>query len=177
METRVVAAAAGVALLAVASQGSPQAWAQSPCPTAAVTGKGITLSSPAGRTSDITWLADGRTRIADRNPAAPRNFPRETISFRGLIPVELTRPSGKAQLKFDGLLDTLFPLSLGKQHELYYVSEAAGRAPVRAKYALAVLEELKHTLGTCTYDAVLVGHDHEQLVDKLFAKSARFPPR
>ena len=86
-----------------------------------------------------------------------RSFPRETIALRGLIGVELTRPSGKAQIKFETPLDPLFPLKVGAQHELVYAAHIEGDKPIRARMTIAAVEALRHVIGTCTYEALLVG--------------------
>ena len=133
------------------------ASAQSPtCPKSAETGKSIALTGLDGRRSEISWLADDRVRIAEQNPAA-RTFPRETIAVRGLVGVEMTRPSGKVSLQFAQPPDSLFPLTVGKQTEIAYVVQTEGQPPIKARMTVAAVEALQHAIGACTYDALLVG--------------------
>ncbi len=142
---------------ALASCAAADAAAQAPaCPKAAETGRAITLSGADGRRSEISWLAGERVRIAEQNPAS-RTFPRETIAVRGLVGVEMTRPSGKVILQFAQPPESLFPLAIGKQHEIAYVAQTDGQPAIKARMTVAAVEALQHAVGACTYDALLVG--------------------
>lgn len=134
-----------------------EASAQSPtCPKAAEMGKGVSLTGLDGRRSEITWLAGDRVRIAEQNPAS-RTFPREMIAVRGLVGVEMTRPSGKVTFQFAQPPESVFPLTVGKQSEIVYMVQTDGQPPIKARMMVAAVEALQHTVGACTYDALLVG--------------------
>ena len=145
------------AALAVLSAAVPaDARAQSDCPSGNQAAKGLVLTAPSGRRAELTWLPGGSVRIAETHASAPRSFPRETIASRGLIGTDLAWPGSKVQLKFDAPLDGLFPLVVGRQHELSYVAHRAGQPPLKGLLTLAVVEALRHAIGKCEYDAVLV---------------------
>ena len=134
-----------------------EASAQSPtCPKAAEMGKGVSLTGLDGRRSEITWLAGDRVRIAEQNPAS-RTFPREMIAVRGLVGVEMTRPSGKVTFQFAQPPESVFPLTVGKQSEIVYMVQTDGQPPIKARMTVSAVEALQHTVGACTYDALLVG--------------------
>lgn len=132
------------------------ARAQPACPTAAQSGKALALSAPDGRKSEIAWLDGDRALITEQKPAS-RTFPREALTFRGLVALEQTRPSGKAKLEFASPLASLFPLAIGKEHQLAYTVRAEGQQAIKARMTIAAVEALKQEIGKCTYDALLVG--------------------
>jgi hypothetical protein len=134
----------------------PGALAQSSCPASAEPGRSVVLTSAAGRKSEITWLDANRVRIIEESPGS-RTFPRETISFRGLIGVELSRPTGTVRLQFSAPLEGLFPLVVGRQQQLDYSAGADGQPPIKARMTIAAIEPLKHGIGRCTFDALLIG--------------------
>jgi hypothetical protein len=120
------------------------------CPAAAVAGQGITLS-----------LDGNRVRLSESNPAAPKSFPREAVLLHGLLPLESRSPSARSRTVYAPEAERMFPLAPGKEHEVAYTSQIEGRPPVRARLALAVVEALQHTIGTCTYDALLIARISE----------------
>lgn len=144
-------------MCALASWAAADAHAQAPaCPNAAETGKAIALTGAGGRRSEVSWLAGGRVRIAEQNPAS-RTFPRETIAVRGLVGVEMVRPSGKVSLQFEHPLESLFPLAIGKQSQISYIVQTDGEPPIKARMTVAAVEALQHSIGACTYEALLIG--------------------
>jgi hypothetical protein len=147
-----------LAWASVAAVAAPPSTAQPACPRAVETGRGIELATTGGgRTAVLTWLDAERVRIAELSPSSPRSFPRETIAVRGLIGVDLSWPGSKVRLEFAAPLGALFPLVPGRQHELDYVAAREGRPPLKGRMTLAVIEPLQHTVGVCTYDALLIG--------------------
>jgi len=144
------------ALLAIVAVPIGFSQAQPACPAAATPGNSITLTGLDGRRSEISWLAGDRVRIAEQNPAS-RTFPRETVAVRGLVGVEMTRPSGKVSLQFAQPPESLFPLTVGKQTEIAYAVQTDGQPPIKARMTVAAVEAFQHAIGACTYDAVLVG--------------------
>ena len=132
------------------------ALSQSNCPKSAEAGKSIILTGLDGRRSKISWLAGDRVRIVEQNPAS-RTFPRETIAVRGLVGIEMSRPSGKVSLQFAQPPDSLFPLAVGKQTEIAYVAQTDGQPPIKARMTVAAVEALQHKIGACAYEALLVG--------------------
>ena len=147
---RIVLLASAIALLPVA------ATAQGACPTAATPGKSIALASPDGRKSEITWLADHRVNVIEHAPDGVRGFPRETITARGLLGLEVVSPVSKARVTYATPPDMIFPLEVGRQHLLEYESQVEGGATLRGTMAVAVLEQLEHKIGECAYQALLV---------------------
>lgn len=131
--------------------------AQTTCPKAAETSKGLSLADAFGRKAEITWQAGNRVRVAEANPAVPRNFPREIIAFRGLMGLETAGPSGKARVSYQTAAESIFPLTVGKQHDLAYTSHVEGQAPLKGVMKIAVIEALQHKIGSCSYEALLVG--------------------
>lgn len=146
-----------VALATASVSALHPAAAQPACPSSAAAGSSITLSASHGRSSVLTWLDNVRVRITEQNPAAARTFPRETIAIRGLIATELSWPGSKVRLEFAAPLEELFPLVPGRQHEFAYVALRDGQPPLKARMTLAVIEQLTHAVGACSYEAVLVG--------------------
>ena len=136
---------------------TPQlAVAQAACPKEAVTGKGVVLESAIGRKTEIAWLDRGQVKVVEHNTAAPRSFPRELVTLRGLLGVQTSTPSGDAKLSYQTPLEGIFPLEPGKQHEIAYSSQVEGKPALKGRMALAVFEALEHKIGACTYQALLV---------------------
>lgn len=131
------------------------------CPKGIAPGQGVVLSSPDGRKTEITWLADGRVRVAEQNPAAPSAFPRETITLQGLIGLEMAGPSNKAKVTYDKAVDGVFPLTVGKEFALGYSSRVEGQKPLEGRMTVAVLEEAEQQIGGCTYRVLLVARFSE----------------
>ncbi len=152
---RVRLAPAAALLLSIIATGGT-ATAQPACPKAVEAGKGIVLTSPDGRKSELRWLAGNRVRVIEENPNVPRGFPRETLTVQGLLGVEVSSASTKAKVDYQPGGDTIFPLALGKQHELTYSSRVEGQQPLQGRMIIAVLEQLEHKIGACTYEALLV---------------------
>ncbi len=132
------------------------ASAQTPCPASAAVGKGLSLSSPDGRKSEITWLADNRVKVNEHAPDGVRGFPRETITARGLLGLEVVSPVSKARVTYGTPPDKVFPLDVGQQHILEYQSQVEGGTALKGTMAVAVLEKLEHKIGECAYEALLV---------------------
>lgn len=150
-------ALAALPMIALACGHPIGVWAQTAsCPKGASSGKSITFTGTDGRRSEISWLSGDRVRISEQN-AASRTFPRETIAVRGLVGIEMTRPSGKVAFQFAQPPESLFPLTVGKQAEIAYVVQTAGQPPIKARMTVAAVEALQHAIGGCTYDALLVG--------------------
>ena len=144
------------ALLAGTAMPRPAA-AQAACPKEAVTGKGLVLeSATAGRKTEIAWLDRGQVKVVEHNPAAPRSFPRELVTVRGLLGVQTSSPSGTAKLSYETPVEGIFPLEPGNQHELLYASQVEGKPALKGRMGVAVIEALEHMIGECTYQALLV---------------------
>lgn len=126
------------------------------CPSAVMPGKSITLSSADGRSSSVSWLDKGRTRLEEVNPAAPKSFPRETVLSQGLLALDVKSPSARSRITYAPDAERVFPLAPGKEHEIAYTSEVEGRPPLKARMIIAVTEALQHKIGDCSYDALLV---------------------
>ena len=127
--------------------------AQTPCPKEAQASKSIELSSRDGRKSVITWLDGNRTRIVEPNAKPVR----EITLVRGLLALEIARPDAKARITYLSPTDPLFPLRVGQQHEIAYVSQVEGQKAFKGIMTIAVVEAVQHAIGACTYDAVLLG--------------------
>lgn len=69
----------------------------------------------------------------------------------------MVRPSGKVSLQFEQPPESLFPLAIGKQHQITYVVRTDGEPPIKARMTVAAVEALQHAIGACTYEALLVG--------------------
>lgn len=143
-------------LVGLAATSTVEARAQAACPTEARAGKSLELSSASGRRNVQTLLDGGRVRIAEQNPASPTSFPRTTVALRGLLGLQIETGGSKASIDYGAPAEALFPLAVGRQHVIEYASQIGGGTPLKARMAMAIIEPVRHEIGGCAYDALLV---------------------